>query len=237
MKMIIKTCKLISIVGSMIVITCLVFFRINYENEMYDYSTSSLSADAQNIKTVFLENELANDYYLTNHIYSEMQLSIDENAVNQAKEKQVLTDGENNLIFKYSHYAIIHGQTYIWPIVSEARITSEYGPRWGRLHKGVDIGVDTGTDVYAACDGTVIRAEEIGSYGKCVIISHDNGYETRYAHLSEILCSAGNRVSRAELIAKSGNTGNTTGPHLHFEVRCQDEPIDPLGLWEDISCN
>jgi murein DD-endopeptidase MepM/ murein hydrolase activator NlpD len=118
---------------------------------------------------------------------------------------------------------------YQWP-VTERWITSGFGERWEEQHKGLDIGVVTGTSVCAAAAGEVLRAETIGTYGKCIIIDHGNGQETRYAHLSEILVEPGDTVSAGQEIGLSGNTGNSTGPHLHFEIRVDGEAIDPLRL-------
>ncbi len=118
---------------------------------------------------------------------------------------------------------------YGWP-VEKASITSGFGERWGAVHKGIDIGVPMGTSVKAARGGTVLRAERIGTYGNCVIIDHGDGQETRYAHLSGILVNAGDEVVKGQEIARSGNSGRTTGPHLHFEIRVDGEPIDPMRL-------
>lgn len=107
--------------------------------------------------------------------------------------------------------------TFIKPI-SGGYLTSTFGPRWGSFHSGVDWGCGIGTSVYASCSGTVTQAGWFGGYGYCVTISHGNGMQTRYAHLSKILVSRGERVTQGEVIAYSGNTGNSTGPHIHFEI-------------------
>jgi len=111
---------------------------------------------------------------------------------------------------------------------SRGSITSAFGQRWGKLHTGIDIGVDTGTEVKAADGGKVIFAGWKGNYGKLVIIDHENGYTTYYGHCSKLKVSAGQRVARGEVIALSGATGNVTGPHLHFEVRKNGVPQNPL---------
>jgi len=115
----------------------------------------------------------------------------------------------------------------------QGRVTSRFGPRWGRMHNGMDFAAPTGTPVYAAASGTVTYADWAGTYGRLVIIDHGNGLETRYAHLSQILVKEGDQVQRGQRIALVGSTGNSTGPHLHFEVRVDGEPQDPaswLGL-------
>ncbi|MGE5481867.1 MAG: peptidoglycan DD-metalloendopeptidase family protein [Bacteroidota bacterium] len=115
----------------------------------------------------------------------------------------------------------------IWPV--EGPISSYYGPRWGSVHEGIDIAVPARTPVRAAAGGKVIYAGTYGSYGILVIIDHGNGVTTRYAHNSRVEVAAGEVVERGDVIAKSGNTGRSTGPHLHFEVRKQGRPLNPLG--------
>ncbi|MBQ8278765.1 MAG: peptidoglycan DD-metalloendopeptidase family protein [Roseburia sp.] len=117
--------------------------------------------------------------------------------------------------------------TYIKPI-NGGRKTSNFGWRWGRLHKGVDWGVPVGTKVFASSGGTVIRADYNGAYGLCVLISHPDGRMTRYAHNSKLLVSVGQYVEQGETIALSGNTGRSTGPHVHFEIIINGSPVDPL---------
>lgn len=119
-------------------------------------------------------------------------------------------------------------RNFEWPTVSGARISSNYGQRWGRMHYGIDIAVNIGTPVYAAAAGTVTYAGSMGTYGIIVIIDHGNGVETRYAHLSRTAVSVGQRVQRGQVVAYSGNTGNSTGPHLHFEIRYRGTAVDPL---------
>ncbi len=107
--------------------------------------------------------------------------------------------------------------TLAWPLSSN-KITSPYGTRSRGFHSGIDLAAKTGTSVYAAAGGTVELASWYYGYGNCVVINHGNGVKTRYAHLSAYKVSVGSTVSRGQLIALSGNTGNSTGPHLHFEV-------------------
>ncbi len=107
-------------------------------------------------------------------------------------------------------------------------LTSSYGARWGRSHKGIDIGASTGTPVYASDNGTVVYSQyNDGGYGYLVQIDHGNGYVTYYGHCSELLVNAGDVVAKGDLIAKVGSTGRSTGPHLHFEVRKDGEAQNP----------
>lgn len=117
--------------------------------------------------------------------------------------------------------------TYMYP-VTNWNLTSNFGYRWGRLHAGADVGVPIGTTVRASRAGQVITAGWVGGYGNCVIIDHGDGVTTRYGHLSEVTVSVGQYVDQGQQVALSGNTGRSTGPHLHFEIRINGEPVDPL---------
>ncbi len=96
-----------------------------------------------------------------------------------------------------------------------------------QFHKGVDIAVAYGTDVQCAASGTVIFSGQKGGYGNCVIVSHGNGLATLYGHLSQLLVRANDRVKVGQIIAKSGNSGRSTGPHLHYEVHKNNQPVNP----------
>jgi murein DD-endopeptidase MepM/ murein hydrolase activator NlpD len=115
---------------------------------------------------------------------------------------------------------------FSWP--SRGALNSKFGARWGRQHTGIDIQASTGTPVHAADSGTVTFAGWSGSYGYLVRISHGNGLETYYAHNSKLQVSAGQAVSKGQVIALSGSTGRSTGPHIHFEVRKNGNPVNPL---------
>ncbi len=117
--------------------------------------------------------------------------------------------------------------TYIKPIAG-GRFTSGFGRRWGRMHKGTDWACPVGTTVYASCGGTVIQASYSGGYGNCVVISHPDGRMTRYAHNSKLLVKTGQQVEQGEAIALSGNTGRSTGPHVHFELYINGSAVDAL---------
>jgi murein DD-endopeptidase MepM/ murein hydrolase activator NlpD len=123
--------------------------------------------------------------------------------------------------------------TYIKPIYG-GRISSYFGyrnaPTAGATtyHRGVDWAVATGTSVMASSGGTVTQAGWSGSYGYMILITHPGGTQTRYAHLSKIFVSVGQTVSQGEVIGKTGNTGRSTGPHLHFEILIGGSPVNPL---------
>jgi murein DD-endopeptidase MepM/ murein hydrolase activator NlpD len=114
----------------------------------------------------------------------------------------------------------------IWPV--NGPVTSPFGTRWGRMHEGIDIGVPMGTAIHAAGSGTVIYAGWMGGYGNLTVIDHGNGLATAYGHQSGIAVGTGQTVSQGQVIGYVGSTGHSTGPHLHFEVRVNGVPVDPL---------
>ncbi|PJI91549.1 murein DD-endopeptidase MepM/ murein hydrolase activator NlpD [Yoonia maricola] len=114
------------------------------------------------------------------------------------------------------------------PVKSSFRYTSGFGPRWGRLHAGTDFAAPIGTPIYATADGVVSHAGWSSGYGRLIKISHDFGIETRYAHLNSMDVRVGQRVSRGERIGAMGNSGRSTGPHLHYEVRVNGNPVNPM---------
>ena len=129
------------------------------------------------------------------------------------------------------------GGAFSWPLPSnQNKITSKHGNRtykiWGKwvtdYHRGIDISCPTGTPVYAGADGVVDIAGWNNSYGYYVVISHGSGYTTLYAHNSQLLVKQGQRVTRGQQIAKSGSTGNSSGPHLHLEISIKGKLQDPL---------
>jgi murein DD-endopeptidase MepM/ murein hydrolase activator NlpD len=114
-----------------------------------------------------------------------------------------------------------------WPV--SGPVTSGFGVRWGRMHEGIDIAVGQGTPVHAAAAGTIIYAGWMDGYGNLVVVDHGNGLSTAYGHNSTLASSVGQAVAAGQVIAYSGSTGHSTGPHVHFEVRVNGSPVDPLG--------
>ena len=116
--------------------------------------------------------------------------------------------------------------------VEQVYISSHFGPRWGRMHRGTDFALAQGSSIYAADDGEVYFAGECGSYGNLVKIDHGNGMQTYYAHCSQLLVSEGEQVCKGQKIALVGATGNSTGPHLHFEVIIGGVCADPVAFMD-----
>jgi murein DD-endopeptidase MepM/ murein hydrolase activator NlpD len=116
---------------------------------------------------------------------------------------------------------------FIWPV--HGSLTSGFGWRWGRMHEGIDLAVASGTPVVSAAAGTVIVAGWMGGYGNLVVVDHGGGMATAYGHNTSVTVGVGQQVAQGQLIAYSGNTGHSTGPHVHFEVRVNGAAVDPLG--------
>lgn len=114
------------------------------------------------------------------------------------------------------------------PLRTAFRYTSPFGLRWGRMHEGIDLAGSMGSPVLATADGVVVFAGWESGYGQLVRIKHDFGLETRYGHLSEIRVKVGQRVSRGDRIGDMGNSGRSTGTHLHYEVRVNGTAINPM---------
>jgi murein DD-endopeptidase MepM/ murein hydrolase activator NlpD len=119
----------------------------------------------------------------------------------------------------------------LWPV--EGQVTGSFGERIdpfngeGAFHSGVDIGSSYGHPIVAPADGVVTMTDTMGGYGKTIMISHGNGISTRYGHLSGFAVTAGQHVQRGEVIGYVGESGRSTGPHLHYEVRINDTPVNP----------
>lgn len=118
------------------------------------------------------------------------------------------------------------GGTYIWPV--SAPVSSQFGPRWGRPHNGIDLAANQGDEIRASRSGAVLIADTVPGYGETVVLLHDDGSRTLYAHCSKLLVKAGQRIRQGQVIALVGSTGQSTGPHLHFEIIVNDQPSDPL---------
>ena len=134
------------------------------------------------------------------------------------KEKPV----ENTVVSSSGSGNLMH------PLKGAGTVSSGYGSRWGGFHKGIDFAASAGTPIYAASGGKVIYSGyNSGGYGNLIIIEHSNGYQTYYAHCSRLYANVGDQVSKGQHIAGVGTTGNSTGNHLHFEVRKNGTPMNP----------
>ena len=120
--------------------------------------------------------------------------------------------------------------TLQWPLEAGV-VSSEYGERWGKMHKGIDIAADVGEPVYAIAPGEVIYAGNgLRGYGNVIILRHDRQRSSLYAHNSALNVKLGDHVARGAVIAQLGSTGHSTGPHVHFEIRDGDAPLNPRSI-------
>lgn len=188
--------------------------------------------------TVYIENP---DWFTNQQVIRQQpsagfrKISVEENYVNDTVVERVILKQE--LIKEAVALVIERGMkvppTYIKPI-SGGKLSSGFGkrkaPKAGAstYHQGVDWSTPVGTSVVASCGGTVTKAGWASGYGYCVFVDHEDGKQTRYGHLSKVLVKVGQKVRQGERIALSGNTGVSTGPHLHFEIRVGGTAVDPL---------
>ncbi|MGE5219661.1 MAG: LysM peptidoglycan-binding domain-containing M23 family metallopeptidase [Chloroflexota bacterium] len=127
-----------------------------------------------------------------------------------------------------------NGSSLLWPV--SGSINSGFGPRGASFHDGVDIAATEGTPIFAVQDGEVIYSDQLRGYGNIVIVRHEGGIVSVYAHNQVNLARQGQRVTRGQIIAKVGSTGRVTGPHLHFEIRKNNLAQDPLRYLPQLCC-
>ena len=168
--------------------------------------------------------------------YEEKVASCNDTLVELEAQEQIAQEDEEELAAALAEReqespasvpADVSAGGWAWP--AQGPVTSGFGPRWGRLHAGIDIGAPTGAPIHAAKGGVVSYAGVMGGYGNIIVLDHGGGMTTRYAHQSRLGASVGQTVAAGEQIGYIGSTGNSTGPHLHFEVRVNDGPQDPIG--------
>ncbi|MBS2030969.1 MAG: peptidoglycan DD-metalloendopeptidase family protein [Deltaproteobacteria bacterium] len=157
-----------------------------------------------------------------------VESKLDSLSAEAAKQEQSLQELQE---YFEDQKSLLASAPSVWP--ARGFVTSDFGHRLDpytaerTMHKGLDIGVPFGTTVVAPADGTVVFASTEGGYGNVLVLDHGYGIKTRYGHLSQILVKAGQKVHRGDKIALSGNTGRSTGPHVHYEVRVNGIPQNP----------
>lgn len=184
-----------------------------------------------NIKQVVVNNKITYEDTLCDNkeIISAESLSNKIIEYNNTHEKNILSftivkESKTSPVFNNNLIALhtsLHTPTKGW-------LSSAFGVRDGVMHKGIDFAADLGTPIEAALEGKVIFSGVLNGYGKVIKISHNNGMETVYAHCSKLYVDDGELVRKGQHIADVGSTGNSTGPHLHFELKISGNPIDPL---------
>jgi len=182
-------------------------------------SSSKLASGVNQIQREGIEgikNVTTEITILNNNIYSEKFL-----------KEEIIKSVQNKEVNVGTYKPIILQQSAFMNSPSRGSISSSFGMRWGKMHKGIDIAAGFGTTINAVLDGTVIYAAWQEGYGNVIKIDHGHGIETTYAHCSAFAVKKDEVVKRGEKIGEVGSTGNSTGPHLHFEVRENGEPKNP----------
>ena len=206
------------------------FFGGNFYNklsviyhEKFDEVTNTADVlDPKNPKEDFEGQEREKNDNTENNISKETETDNKETAVDENSETISVSSGVNTLA---------------WPL--NGKVVSPYGFRNDpftneyKMHNGIDIAAEMGTDISSAFQGEIIKTGYSQTYGYYVIVSHSSSLNTLYAHCSKIIAEEGQCVQKGDVIAKVGSTGRSTGPHLHFEVRIDDKKIDPYFLLAD----
>ena len=189
--------------------------EVTYDSSMWPWQETVIQAGKSGQKEIVEEIQRENGQEVGRRRLSEKILSYPETRKVVKGNKQVPEMGSGELA---------------WPV--QGTITSNFGPRWGTYHRGVDIGAPAGTPVRAADSGMVVFAGWNGGYGNLVKVAHGSDMQTWYAHLSEIKVSTGQEVKKGDVIGYVGSTGRSTGPHLHFEVHVEGVAKDPLSFYK-----
>lgn len=185
-----------------------------------------------------LEQEVRESYELIAGLQNDIDRAVEEYEINAAAEDEMIAyfDELSKQFAQEQEEALrsaLANGTFIWPVPDCTLLTSRFGYRmhpilgYERFHAGVDIGAKAGDTIIASDGGTVAVAEYSDSYGNYVLINHGNGYTTLYAHMSSMAVEAGQAVEQGDTLGYVGSTGWSTGPHLHFEIRYNDEKTDP----------
>jgi LysM repeat protein len=207
--------------------------QIETETEVFE---DSLLMDGFESNVGGASDEEAREAALFNEMPTELQLNSVEDslAIIPAYDVYCGWDTRNLFAEKKAKENVGHGVKFelcrsecdfVYPTNGE--ITSPFGPRWNRMHYGLDLDLETGDNVMAAFEGMVRISQYHSSYGNVVVIRHNNGLETLYAHMSQRKVKPGDHVEAGELIGLGGNTGRSYGSHLHFEIRYMGDAIDP----------
>ena len=218
---------------------------VEKEKEEIELSKQKLDKETEELKTLKLKAEQSEvickntktlqESYITKLSKNEKELN--EKITKYKTETIQIETRIREISGETGDYSIQYtGGLMIWPVAKTGtKITSDYGTRQHPIqgitnfHLGIDIGnTGFGAPAVAALDGVVTYAGELGSYGNCVIINHGNGISTLYGHGQTILTEHGASVKQGDIIMETGSTGNSTGPHLHFEVRVNGSTVDPL---------
>lgn len=142
-------------------------------------------------------------------------------------KEDVISESVDTIIYRGTKNPINDGIAFLSNPTRGGYVTSNFGPRWGSTHSGMDIAGEFGDPVYAALDGVVVECKYDGNYGNKILLRHEDNISTIYGHLSKFEVNVGDEIKKGDTIGRIGSTGRSTGPHLHFEVRANGNPVNP----------
>ncbi|MDD3120722.1 MAG: peptidoglycan DD-metalloendopeptidase family protein [Candidatus Gracilibacteria bacterium] len=208
------------------------FWSNVFSGKKVQFKPKKEGAELIEITMPTVAGKVDSDGKITEDFYSSL------NSINTGNKKDDVLNTNNGSQNSESGTETCSPKKFIRP--TPGAITSEYGMRFhptrkvNALHTGIDIGADSGTSIKAAGKGMVEVAGDGGGYGNYVIVNHGNGYKTLYAHMSSISVQKGDNINQGQELGKVGSTGNSTGPHLHFEIKKDDATINPRDYIKDL---
>ncbi len=220
----------------------LVELESNIKAKLFEVQEQKIAVEKLLIKQTSITNDLKSARNTKSSLISTLDSNVERYEESIAELEKSSKEIENMIKKIQEEQAKNNAKVYYtggemeWPVPSSYRITSPFGNRTHpitgvkTMHKGIDIGANSGTNVIASEDGIVISSSYINGYGNTVIIDHGDGYSTLYAHNSALKVSLGQEVSRGDVVALIGSTGFSTGPHLHFEVRKNGVATNPMNF-------
>ncbi len=202
--------------------------------ENYDHNVGGATVDEAEESALFIERASVN---LSSFTFQDSLANIPAFSTYCSFDTENLfavKQGKDLLSEEGETFTLIHDLCdFHYP--TNGNMTSVFGPRWGRMHYGLDIDLETGDNVYAAWEGMVRISQYHSSYGNVVVVRHNNGLETLYAHMSQRKVRPGDHVEAGEIVGLGGNTGRSYGSHLHFEIRYMGDAIDPNLIVDPVS--
>ena len=204
-----------------------IIINIKYlKEEINSVKPSTMTIPTENL---FLgESKVEEGVYGINRDTKEYEVESGKIINSKLIKEEIIKEPVSKKIYRGTKNPYEYGVAFLSHPTRGGYMTSGYGERWSSFHKGIDIAGNIGDNVFAAMDGEVTYAEyNDGGYGNLIIIKHEDNMSTYYGHLSKYKVKVGDKVKKGDVIGEVGNTGFSTGPHLHFELRVDDEPVDP----------
>lgn len=188
-----------------------------------DVSTKVVNRDDMYLGEVYVEEGEEGIKSVVSNVVYRNGLKVNEEII----EQDIIKYSIDKVVYKGTKSPIKEDVAFLRMPTRGGYVTSNFGPRWGSTHSGMDIAGEIGDPVCSAFDGKVKECRYDGSYGNKILIQHEDGIETIYGHLSKFEVKVGDEIKKGQLIGRVGSTGRSTGPHLHFEVRVNGSPVDP----------